>query len=166
MVCSALTAPYRKGFLWFGCVLLLDRLVFAGILVVAAPNPMLQVLLALGRAVLVQQLVTLTAPFRNPGLQRFVTILCCFRVLVLSMSVALVRGGVTSSALHAHRVGLVVAWLHVLFCVGVMVLCVAKLVRTRRGKHRSVKESAPAARVPIRVARLQKVCVCWRGGGE
>lgn len=45
MAGGALVAPYRPGCLWFGAVVLLDRLVFAVVVVVASRWPVLQLVL-------------------------------------------------------------------------------------------------------------------------
>jgi hypothetical protein len=45
---GALVAPYRPGCLWFGAALLLDRLVYAVVIVVASRWPVLQLVLVRG----------------------------------------------------------------------------------------------------------------------
>lgn len=53
LVGGALVAPFRGCAPWFGAVLLADRLVYAGVVVAAQAQPVLQLLLVSGSGVLV-----------------------------------------------------------------------------------------------------------------
>jgi hypothetical protein len=80
-----------------------------------------------GRALVWLGLLLALRPYRNQGVQRFSVASAAFRVIILCLSIAFVPAGVTSSAEHARIVGGVVAWMHVVWCVLLALLCLAKL---------------------------------------
>jgi hypothetical protein len=90
-----------------------------------------------GRALVWLGLLLALRPYRNQGVQRFSVASAAFRVIILCLSIAFVPAGVTSSAEHARIVGAVVAWMHVVWCVLLALLCLTKLWGTCRDEHAS-----------------------------
>jgi hypothetical protein len=85
-----------------------------------------------GRACLFLAALHILHPYRNPGVQRFSTIMAAFRVFILFLSVGLI-----SDTRHgtARDLGRFIASMHVICCVLVALLCCVKLFRTWRGRH-------------------------------
>ena len=110
-----------------------------------------------GRSLLFLALLVGLQPFRNGGVQRLSTLLAVLRSIILCLSVTFIPGASTHSASHVLRVGYAVAALHVVCCLGLGLLCVAKVWRTMQGWHAS---GASDSSDPSDSSVVKKVRVC------
>lgn len=112
-----------------------------------------------GRSLLFLALLVGLQPFRNCGVQRLSTLLAVLRSIILCLSVTFIPGASTHSASHVLRVGYAVAALHVVCCLGLGLLCVAKVWRTMQGWHASgASDSCDPS--DSSVVKKVRVCVC------
>ncbi len=118
-----LVSSFRSGYVWFGCAVLLDRLLFAVIVVTASPRPMLQLLLVVTRSLLWLLLVHAAKPYRNSGVQRLSVLLAVFRPVILCLSIMFIPSAASDDGAFelVYSVSLCV-------CMGVCVSVVAVLV--------------------------------------